>query len=118
MRFRTLSLPGWLAVGLFLLIALYSYWRLADLIKGPSLNSKLKTNTSLVTITGQASRIATLHFNDGQIFTDRAGTFSQTLLPLPGYNILKLDAKDKFGRTITNELTLYYSYGPQEGESR
>ncbi len=63
-------------------------------------------NQTLIEIEGQARNIAYLNLNDRAIFTDKEGYFKEKLLLSPGYNIIKLDARDKFKKYTEKKLEL------------
>ena len=89
----------------------YGLYQTSDLWRGPELHIATPTNGQTfaqnpITINGQAERIAYLWLNGQPIFTDEHGQFSQKLLLAPGYNIIKLEARDKFGRSVSRSLQL------------
>ncbi|MEQ1500101.1 MAG: hypothetical protein ABL917_01865 [Parcubacteria group bacterium] len=89
-----LSLLGFIIVG-------YSLFQAQKLISGPIIEIYTPQNGStynqtLIEIEGRARNISYLNLNDRPIFTDKDGYFKEKLLLSPGYNIIKLDAKDKF----------------------
>lgn len=61
---------------------------------------------TLIEIEGKAKNIAYINLNDRPIFTDKNGYFKEKLLLLPGYNIIKLDARDKFKKYKEKRLEL------------
>ena len=95
-------------------IAGYSYFETRTLIKGPqvSINTPRDGETlkdPLVDITGTAGNISYLSLNDRQIYVDDKGNFNEQLLLSPGYNVWTLQAKDKFGRTVSKKLELIFN---------
>jgi len=93
-RIIALSLLGLLIVG-------YSLFQAEKLIAGPIIDvftpeSGATYHSPLIEITGRARNIAYLSLDDRKIFTDKDGYFTEKLLLSPGYNIIKLDAQDKF----------------------
>ncbi|MEK7650877.1 MAG: hypothetical protein AAB364_03380 [Patescibacteria group bacterium] len=92
----------------------YAGYKMKDVFRGPKLTlsspnlAALPLPSELVTISGQATRVAHLRLNDGQIFADSEGKFAEKLLLAPGYNIIKLEARDRFGRVRTELLELTY----------
>lgn len=99
---------------LVLFVGSYAAWQLRDIVGGPKLtiNSPLDKSLAteqLITITGQAVEIDWLFLNDRQIFTDEAGKFEEKALALPGYNVIQLTGKDKFGRTTTKVIEFVYN---------
>ncbi len=97
----------------FGLIAIYAIYQTHDILLGPRLfiqdvqNGKTYTEP-LITIEGEAKNISHLFLNDRQIFTNEQGQFQEKLLLIPGYSIIKLEAKDKFGRSVKRMLALVY----------
>lgn len=86
---------------LVLIIAGYSIFQAQKLIRGPIIDIYTPENGStysqtLIQIDGRARNISYLNLNGRAIFTDKNGNFSEKLLLSPGYNIIKLDARDKF----------------------
>ena len=79
----------------------YSIFQAWKLISGPIIDIYTPQNgatysQTLIEIEGRARNISYLNLNDRPIFTDKNGYFKEKLLLSPGYNIIKLDAKDKF----------------------
>ena len=98
---------------LFLAIAVYAGLKLKNIFLGPqiTINSPISGSTyrtPLVTINGQAKRIAKIYFNDRKIFTDTSGNFNESLLLAKGYNILEFKAEDSFGRKISKNVELVF----------
>ncbi len=94
LRISILSLLGVVILG-------YSLFQAQKLIRGPIIEVYTPENgatygQTLIEIEGRARNIAFLNLNDRKIFTDPDGYFKEKLLLSPGYNIIKLDAEDKF----------------------
>jgi hypothetical protein len=92
---------------LVLIIAGYSLFQAQKLLTGPVIDvyspqNGATFNGALIEVTGKARNIAYLNLDDRPIFTDKNGYFSEKLLLSPGYNIIKLDARDKF-KTYTEK---------------
>jgi hypothetical protein len=95
----------------FCTIAIYSLFQAHKLIKGPIIEITSPENGSsftspLVEIRGKAKNISHLNLNQRKIYTDTQGVFSEKILLSPGYNIIILDAKDKFDKTTEKRLEL------------
>lgn len=95
----------------FLLIGGYTLSRSWNLLAGPVVTIDTPTanetiKSSLIILAGHAERIATLTLNGRQIFTDGSGDFRESLLLFPGYNIIVIEAHDKFGRVTVQKLAL------------
>lgn len=96
---------------LFIIIILYSAFQTQKLIRGPVIkiiNPKTGTtfSQSLVEIEGTAKNVAYLNLNDRPIFTDKNGYFKEKILLSPGYNVIKIDGRDKFKKTTQKTLEL------------
>lgn len=97
----------------FLLIVVYSYFALKDIVTGSELtiNTPLHNstvNTSLIVVEGKAVNISFIYLNGRQIFTDEVGFFSEQLLLYSGYNIITITVKDRVGRATTEKIRVIY----------
>jgi hypothetical protein len=108
---------GYLKIGVVLIacavVFSYVYSRSADFLRGPELtfispSDGSLLSESLVEVAGTAKHVSHLNLNGRKIFTDEGGTFSEPLLLLYGYNIIKLSAEDRFGRTAEKMITVVY----------
>ena len=91
----------------------YSLFQANKFITGPKIYINSPTDgettaTSSVDIAGQAKNIAFISLDDKPIFIDEQGNFSEKLLLYPGYNIIKMFAKDHFGRTTEKQIGVVY----------
>ena len=96
---------------LVVIIVGYSLFQANKILAGPIINiytpqNGATYNSTLIEIDGQAKNIAYINLDDRQMFTDKDGNFSQKLLLSPGYNVVKLDAWDKFGKQTEKKLQL------------
>lgn len=92
-------------------VAGYCYHQSSRLIDGPQVTiiSPLNGSSSsspLTEIVGIAKNISKITLNDRQIFIDDNGNFSERLLLSDGYNILKIDAQDKFGKKTEKKIEI------------
>lgn len=106
LKFYSLILLGILILG-------YSIFQAQKIWNGPKITVLSPINgatytTGLIEVKGVAKNVSTLTLNDRPLYTDRQGTFSDTLLLLPGYNILKLEAEDKFGSETVEYIEIIY----------
>jgi hypothetical protein len=104
LRIGTISLLGIIIVG-------YSLFQAQKLIVGPVIEvhtpqNGATYNQTLIEIEGRARNTAHLNLNGKKIFTDQEGYFKEKLLLSPGYNIIKLDAVDKFKKYTEKTLEL------------
>lgn len=96
---------------LALVIVGYSSLQAYKLVSGPVIEIYTPLGGSvyhqtLIEIEGQASNIAYINMNDKQIFTNKDGYFKEKILLSPGYNIIRFDARDKFGSFTEEKLEL------------
>ena len=104
-----------LRIGMLSLLAIiivgYSFFQAQKILAGPVINvytpqNGATYNSTLIEIDGQAKNIAYINLDDRQMFTDKDGNFSEKLLLSPGYNVVKLEAWDKFGKQTEKKLEL------------
>ena len=89
----------------------YSLFQAQKLISGPIIDIYTPQNgttysQTLIEISGRAKNASYLNLNNRPIFTDKDGYFKEKLLLFPGYNIIKLDAQDKFKHYTEKKLEL------------
>lgn len=91
----------------------YSCFVLYDYFRGPRIiilspESGFSTTTPVIAIIGHAIHVSTLTINGVAAPYDLKGDFQNQLILAEGYNIMKVAAKDHYGRTAekTIELTL------------
>lgn len=94
-------------------LAYYTYFQAKDFLNGPVVEvffptDGLLVNESFIEIEGSAQNISHLTLNGRQIFTDNTGEFKEQLLLAHGYNIITIEAKDRFDRTTQETLELVY----------
>ena len=98
---------------ILIFIAGYSIFEARGIILGPDIVIRSPENgsgfvDSLIEIEGQAKNISYINLNDSPLAISEKGNFKEKFLLSPGYNILELDAKDRFGRQKTIYLELFY----------
>lgn len=103
----------WVAIGAIALVVGYGAFRAKSLVEGPDIGIESPFNgatstESLITVKGYAKNISFLTLNGNKIFTDESGVFTEKVLLSYGYNIMTLEAKDRFGRTAQKTLQLIY----------
>ncbi len=101
------------AVLVVILIGGYGVFRAQTLAEGPKINISEPIDGSLVSqsllmVSGTAKNISFLNLNGAQIFTDEAGLFKEKILLFRGYNIITLEASDRFGRKTEKSLQIIY----------
>ncbi|HEY0221131.1 MAG TPA: hypothetical protein VGC58_02815 [Candidatus Paceibacterota bacterium] len=94
-----------------LIIIGYGLFQAQKIIVGPVIDiyspeNGRTFNQALIEVEGRAKNVAYINLNDRPIFTDKNGYFKEKFLLSPGYNIIKLDARDKFKKTTEKKLEL------------
>jgi len=100
-----------LVITLFILVS-YGLVEAWPLITGPSLSIESPKDgepfqDGIVTVRGQASRVALLSLNGAPVLHDEQGYFETTLTFPRGASILTLIATDRFGRTVTATRSIF-----------
>ncbi len=103
----------WTTVSVIVIILGYGMFQAKNLIAGPEIEISSPANgtlvgESLIEIQGTAKHISFFTLNGDKIYTDEAGVFKEKILLSYGYNVMTLEAKDRFGRTVTETLELIY----------
>ena len=88
---------------LLIIILGYGYLKTRDLFRGVKLTVETLedgqiVNNPVLLLKGSAKKAVYLSINDREIFLTPDENFQDSLLLLPGYNIITLKARDKFGR--------------------
>lgn len=91
----------------------YSIFQTHKIITGPTIELQDTfvggvSTSNKINLRGIAANVAFISLNDNPIYIDEKGAFSEHLLLYPGYNIIKLYGKDKFGKTLTKLVEITY----------
>ncbi len=94
-----------------LIIISYSTFQAWKIIQGPVITIYNPENgrtfdETLIAIEGLAKNVSHLYLNDRPIFTDKNGYFNEKFLLSPGYNVIKINAVDKFKKYTEKRLYL------------
>jgi hypothetical protein len=97
----------------FLSIIFYGFFVSKDLIFGVRIKNVNIVDGSSVTdniikIKGTAKNAIKLILDGREISVDQAGNFNETIALLPGYNIISIEAQDKFGKVDEKNYKLMY----------
>lgn len=97
----------------FFLIILYAFFRSKDLIFGVKIQNVNIVNYATVTantldVTGVARNAIFLSLDGREISVDQLGNFNETIALSPGYNIINIKARDKFGNIDEKNYQLMY----------
>jgi hypothetical protein len=102
------------AIALFaVVIVLYTAYQAKNITRGMvlTINAPAQGETvvqSLVTIAGTALHAVDINLNGRSIMVNEAGVFREPLLLAPGYNVVTVYAKDRFGNTVEKMVELIY----------
>lgn len=101
----------WIFVFLGIVVFSYAGFQSKKLLSGPVIEIISPQNGStfiqtLILVEGTAKNISYLSLNGRQIYTDKNGYFGEKFLLSPGYNVIKLEAEDKFKNHTEKKLEL------------
>ncbi len=92
---------------LFLILVCYYFWHeICFVIKAPELNvyqppADTSVNQGTFEITGKTNSLAYLTINGQEAYVDKEGNFKKEIELSSGVNIIKIEAKNRFGKTNT-----------------
>jgi hypothetical protein len=91
----------------------YAYFRAEPYLNGPQVTvaepqNGITVHESPISITGTVERISSLHLNGQKIFIDKDGVFNETVHLHSGYNIITVEAIDRFDKRIKKQLQIIY----------
>jgi len=97
----------------FIFIIIYAFFRSRDLIFGVKIkNVNIVDGTtmteSVLNVFGNAKNAVKLTLNGREISIDKSGNFNETIALLSGYNIITIEATDKFGKSDEKDYQLIY----------
>ncbi|MBI5798945.1 MAG: hypothetical protein HZB10_03360 [Candidatus Yonathbacteria bacterium] len=89
----------------------YSYFVLDDFVRGPRIiiESPLNgysTTTPVIVVVGRSVHTNNLAINGAQTPVDLDGNFRGQLILAPGYNIIKVTAKDNYAREVEKTIEM------------
>lgn len=109
-----------LKIGFFVLLIIglgaYALFQSKNLIEGPRLTitepkDGATLTYNLMEIKGTAYNISAISIDDRAIFVDKDGNFSEKLIAPVGYSIIKVGARDKFGKSVEKLIRVYLPAG-------
>jgi hypothetical protein len=97
----------------FIFIIIYAIIGSKDLIFGVKIKNVnvvdgATVSDNIVKLTGNAKNAINLTLDGREISIDQEGNFNETIALLPGYNIINIKAKDKFGYVDEKNYKLIY----------
>ncbi len=91
----------------------YAGFQSKKIISGPQITIQSPSTTSAkdsaVDVSGIVKNVSVVTLNDRLIPIDEAGQFKEKVLLYPGYNVIKLEATDKFGAHVKKEIQMVYN---------
>lgn len=92
---------------------IYGFFKAKGFLAGPDIIIEYPKNGQSVpqsysAIKGRAVNISNLRVNGRQTFTDEEGNFEENLLLAKGYNIIEVQANDKFGREVKKTIEVVF----------
>jgi hypothetical protein len=95
-------------VSLFLIIMVFGYEKMFFIFEGVKIEAVMENSdeSTLSVIKGQATKATYITLNGREIFIDKDGNFSESIAVLPGFSIVTLQARDKFGKTAQKKFEI------------
>jgi len=95
-------------ISLFLIIMVFGYEKMLFVFEGVKIKATIENNdgSSLSVVSGQAPKATYITLNGREIFIDKNGNFSESIAVLPGFSVVTLQAKDKFGKTAEKKFEI------------
>ncbi|HEY4516059.1 MAG TPA: hypothetical protein VJH67_02635 [Candidatus Paceibacterota bacterium] len=105
-----------IGVLVLIIIGIYGLWSGRNLLTGPTIeiiepSSGATLNQNPIKVAGIVDNASFITLNDYPIFSNEEGIFSEEILAYPGYNVLVLEVKDRFGESVSKKIEFYYN-GP------
>ncbi len=102
----------------FVFILAYSLYRSSEIIFGIKIKDVNIVDGASYTeevqkISGNAKNAVRLTLNGREISIDKKGNFEETILLFSGYNIITIEAKDKFGSTDKEIFHIFGKFNDQ-----
>lgn len=99
-----------------LCICILTAFELRKVVAGPEIDlvcssascEKITTTNDIYTLSGKTSNISEIHIGNRKIYTDTQGLFNENITLYPGQNSLTIFAKDRFGKEVKKEISVYY----------
>ena len=103
----------WVVAGFFVFILFYAFFVSKSLLFGVKLKNISITDGAtytdrLLEVSGNAKNAINVSLNSSEVAIDQSGNFKETIALSPGYNIVTLEAKDKFGNSDENHYKIIY----------
>ena len=91
---------------LFLVIMVFSYEKMNFMWKGIRIEASIleKDGSSVSEVKGVASKAIHLSINGREIFINKEGEFKESIALLPGFSVVTIEARDKFGKNVLKKF--------------
>jgi len=115
---KSKSLKCWIGiiscVMLFVVIGTFAFMKMKFIFNGVQIEATMnRSDSSLVQINGNAKNATYLSLNGREIFINKKGEFSESVALLPGFSVMTIDAKDKFGNSAEKKFEVVYKENNQ-----
>jgi hypothetical protein len=104
-RVKNKNIKWWVGVVsflfLFLVIGIFGYNKMIFVFRGIVIEASIEqkeTGTNIYEIKGLAPKASYITLNGREIFINKEGHFSEPIAILPGFSIITINARDKFGK--------------------
>jgi hypothetical protein len=100
-------------IALFAVIIIFTFMKMSFIMKGVQIVAEINKNgnSSLVLVSGNAKNATYISLNGREIFIDKDGTFKELISLLPGFSVIELAARDKFGKMQEKKFEVVYEGG-------
>jgi hypothetical protein len=100
----------------FLLIIIFVFFNSRALVSGVKIKNvnikdNMKVSENILKITGTAKNAVKLTLDGREISVNEKGDFEETIVLLSGYNLIDIEAQDKFGNSDEKNYKLIYEAG-------
>ncbi len=97
-------------------VLLLTGFELRKVVAGPDVTltcstsncEKIFTDKGMYILSGKTSNISDIHIGNRKIYTDTQGLFNDHITLYPGPNFITIYAKDRFGKEVKKEVSVYY----------
>lgn len=108
------NIKWWVGVMSFVIlfsgIGFFAYTKMSFIVRGVQIKASLEQRggTSIAEVKGNAKNAVYLTLNGREIYIEKDGTFSESIALLPGLGVIKIDARDKFGKVAEKKFEVVY----------
>ena len=107
---------GFLTLSILCIVVL-TVFEFRKVIEGPTVDllctdkhcENIVTENSLYPLSGMTSNISEIHIGNRKIYTDTSGKFNEYISLYPGSNNVTISAKDRFGKEVKKDISVYYT---------